>query len=288
VKRSKRALRERLELALARENYLALTLPDIEWRQVKASRAWAAWQRVNHGWMVGDDGQPDSAYLIALEQFVEALRRASEPQYRQIRTLFARKYPSGEEPFKRLVKAGANPVWIVEDCLRLVLHRLPGNRGPAENPKLRKRVITRLMQLSRQFATLANDYSTLRSDIREVGFSGVREEPATFLREQGRTLNQLARWMTVRRPSALTRRLLHLAEHLKLTTGAYHDREVCRLLDAVHPRPDDVIWSRGVLEQLRVRQKQGPKERQMSNDITEMVNDEIERRRAAAHSPASS
>lgn len=40
-----------------------------------------------------------------------------------------------------------------------------------------------------------------------------------------------------------------LAEHLRATTGSYHDAQVCKLFDAVRPRDGGKRWTVGMLEQ---------------------------------------
>jgi hypothetical protein len=86
--------------------------------------------------------------------------------------------------------------------------------------------------------------------------------------------------MTARRSNAFTVAALELAEHLKLTTGEYHDQTVCRLLDAVHPRTQGRFWTPGMLEQFRVRQKRQPKYLRMSTDISDMIDSEVRARQA--------
>jgi hypothetical protein len=278
----------RLELALARELYLQLATPKDQRRQLMASQQGKTWERFRiGGWMVNENGTPNREYVSVLEKFVAAVERACQPQYQEVFIFLSKNYPAGEESLKRLVRAGANPVWIVEHCLELRPLSLPGNRPPTEDPRPRKHVITRLKRLARKFDTLADDYSTLLSAGRDVGFTGVRDEPTAFLRKQSQSLDQIAKSMTARRPSSERSKALELAEHLVWTTGTYKDHEVCRLLDAVQPRRNDRYWTIGALEQFRFRQREVkgiPTGVPLFNSVAEIVDAEIKRRRATINS----
>jgi hypothetical protein len=279
MKRRKNGLRAKLERALAREHYLLLTTPKDQWRRVKASPRGRAWERLSIGGrMVNEDGTPNREYVSALEDFLATVERACQSQYQEAFLFLSEKYSAGEQSLKRLWRAGANPVWIVEDCLDLRPHRLLGNRRPLQKPRLRKHVINQLNRLSRQFASLADAYSALRSAAREIGFTGVREEPIAFLRQESQSLARLAKSLTARGPSDERSKALALAEHLVLTTGAYQDHEVCCLLDEVQPRKNGTCWTIGALEQFRGRQRKaegGP----LFREIAQMVDDEVKRRR---------
>jgi hypothetical protein len=113
----------------------------------------------------------------------------------------------------------------------------------------------------------------------------MREEPVTFLRHQSLILKRISSQMTARRPNALTVAALDLAEHLKLTTGEFHDPTVCRILDAVYPRTQDRVWTTGMLEQFRVRQKRQPRHLQMSTDISDMIDAEVRVRQSTIARP---
>jgi hypothetical protein len=282
MKRRKKGLRAALELALAREGYFGLTTPGALWRQLIASQRGRTWTRLRtSGWMVNEDGTPNRDYVSALETFLAAVETACQSQYQDVFVFMSKKFPAGEQSLKRLRRVGANPVWIVEDCLDLRPHRLLGNRRPPNNPRLRKHVINQLNRLSRQFASLADAHSALRSAAREIGFTGVRQEPIAFLRKESQSLARFAKSMTARGPSSESSKALALAEHLVLTTGTYQDHEVCRLLDAVQPTKNDTDWTTGALEQFRVRQKK-TEGGQLFTEIAQMVDDEIERRRELA------
>jgi hypothetical protein len=73
---------------------------------------------------------------------------------------------------------------------------------------------------------------------------------------------------------------VELAEHLIYTTGGYHDREVCALLNSIYPKQGKP-WSVGALEQYRVRESKrskGP----LGSFFANWVDDEISKRRKTA------
>jgi hypothetical protein len=77
--------------------------------------------------------------------------------------------------------------------------------------------------------------------------------------------------------------LIALAKHLILTTGGYHDREVCALLNSIHPKGGKP-WTVETLQQYRAREK-ARSGGELASDIKEWVDDEIRRRRDLSASP---
>jgi hypothetical protein len=266
-------LRSRLERALAREDRLFLTLPAAIRERLPEREAWLG---IGNDEWVDERGEPYPKCVVALEAYVTALSKASEGERNAIAALLSQKSHEAETAFLRLVRDGANAVWIAEDCLLLRPHR--SDRPRNRNPTRRTYVKNALQRLSRRLERLSADYKAALGYVDEIGIFGMgrhRETPRVLLQES-RFIDSIVMRMSKRRPSDIYREYINLAEHLRMTTGTYHDADVCKLFDAVRPRAGGKRWTAGTLEQYRVRDKKG--EGRLGENIwSEIVSEQIER-----------
>jgi hypothetical protein len=263
------ALRARLIRAVARELYFQMTPPD-----APRSRRGAAKTTV---WKTGParlnpDGSISQEGVAHLEAVLSELESECQSRFQEVFAFLSNNYPGAEAPVKHLLAEGANPVWIIDDCLHLRGTTLPGQT------RRRAAALSQVKSVSRRFARLADDYSVLFSVLGIRLHADVEAVATGFLRGQSQLLTLVAQRATERGPSAHRLTALVLAEHLMLTTGSYQDHEVCRLLDAVRPKANGAHWTPGALQQYRSRQRRaggGAAMFPLFRDIAAMIDQHI-------------
>jgi hypothetical protein len=271
-----------LKRALARENCFVMTAPSLEWLRAAAPSQRQDWINCEgrlSGWLVDEVGDPYPEYITRFEQYVEALARACERERDTIAALITQDSSQGAAAFKTLVNGGANAVWIAEDCLHLRRHR--SDTGFDSNPRRRDFVLSEARKLSSRLAELSPRFQTLGTEAGRIGAGGIQDAPVVIavLDRTRQELNSLARRLTTRGPSADHEDYLALAQHLRETTGSFHDLHVCALLNGVRHKGNGKAWSPNALQQLRFRDKKG--RNRLGEDVwTDILDDQVKKRRS--------
>jgi hypothetical protein len=282
------SLRKRLELALARETYLMLSLSQVASETLDNSDVGRAWTVARMaGRMINPDRSVSIDYLDTLERLVDAGRSAMAPAHEQICRELLRKYGTDSvAAFRALIGRGANPIWIITNCLP-GLNRAEGKRETPRSDQRRRlrgdraKLRRQLQRLATQLTRLAQSFAATNTAARTIGVTGLRDADAQFLHEQGRSVAAVALTMGRRSSSVsvATNEFLKLTEHVFHTTGGYYDREVCDFLDAIQHGGKN--W---VVEDLQQRRNQEKKRLVKTKDqpryefFAEWVADEMAKR----------
>ena len=273
-----KAWQARLKLALARDWYTRMYAPPGREPKAVAPAEWTAILRMQETLRREGCLTPAECrdYVERWEHFVRAVSGADRWPERVLPALRRHALDSGAELlFVGFVRAGANP-----DRMADILGELVGGQRSRRSEDRRKCNVelARAKRLAREFANLATSYETFRRQVRRLPVVPLLEAAAiSELRKHADTLRIVARALDWRRRrSTADQAVIDFQNHLRLTTGTYHDSRVADLFDALHEGQSG--WedlSAEALERRRARARSKPLDDSLEGMVETLVLEEF-------------
>jgi hypothetical protein len=258
---------------VVRHMTLQTVAPTPEWSTQVGGAAWRRFSEVweDYGWYVDEQGAPYPDIVETLGEAIKVLheRLLKDDSFVALSKAVFRKYPRARAPLMTLSDAGANPLFILYDCLWFRLNAdgtlderpTPDDRVlKSEMRRQARRITNGLQRLNSGLVALVQDVPRLRRGTPQDRWV----ERLKLGHDAMIRLMVVSREIAALRPQARPRRftwVLNLCDFVESSTGKPHALDVAELLIATQrfryaTADDNKVQVANALDQLRHDRRQ--------------------------------